>query len=125
MRDERRSKRQLIDDLEDQRQRVAELEESVARDREVERQLQHLLDSLTDGVGVVDLNGTYTLVNQTLVEMYRFGSKDEMLGSSALAFFAPEELDRAIAHMDTALRQGRNRYRYYASATTDQALIAS
>ncbi len=106
MRDERKSKRQLIDELVEQRQRVAELEQSAVRDREKKRQLQHLLDSLTDGVALVDLDARYTMVNNSLLEMQGFVSSEQMLGRSALSFIAPQDLERGMADLARTLEQG-------------------
>ena len=106
MRDERKSKRQLIGELEEQRRRVVQLEESAARDKEVRRQLQHLLDSLTDGVALVDLDARYTMVNSSLLDLQGFTSREQMLGRSALSFLAPQDLERGLADLARTLEQG-------------------
>ncbi len=69
-------------------------------------ELRKMFESVTDGISVIDLNGVITDVNQKTVEMHGFGSKDELLGKSALQLVAPCDHERVKTNMRKALKQG-------------------
>ena len=77
--------------------------------RESREQLRKMFESVTDGIAVIDLNGVITEVNQRTVEMHGFGSKDELLGKSALELVAPRDHERVAANMRKALKEGQIR----------------
>ena len=79
------------------------MEEALQQSRE---ELRKMLESVTDGIIVVDLNGVITEVNQRTVEMHGFGSKDKLLGKSALELVAPCDHERVADNMRQALKQG-------------------
>ena len=74
--------------------------------RESEEKLRRVFESVTDGIFTLDLNGAYTEVNQRMLEMHGFNSRDEMLGKSGLELVAPFDLERTMAGMKDILEQG-------------------
>jgi PAS domain S-box-containing protein len=74
--------------------------------RESKEKLGRMLESVTDGISVVGLNGTITEVNQREVELQGFSSKDELLGKSAFELVAPRDHERVAANMRKALKEG-------------------
>ena len=74
--------------------------------RESEERLQLMFESVTDGITVTDLNSVITEVNQKILEIHGVGSRDEVLGKSALEFIAPGNHERAMMNMRKTLEQG-------------------
>ena len=74
--------------------------------RQSQEALQKILESVTAGISVIDLNGVITEVNQRTVEMHGFSSKDELLGKSAFELVAPSDHKRIATNMRQALKQG-------------------
>ena len=74
--------------------------------RQSEEKLRQMFESVTDGILVTDLNGVITEVNQRVVEMHGFASRDELLGKSALELIAPRNHKKIANNMRKTLRQG-------------------
>jgi PAS domain S-box-containing protein len=113
MKDKDKTKKQLINELAELRQRIAELEASETERkrvqealRESEEKLRHLFESVTDGIFAMDLNGAYTEVNQRILEMHGLSSREEILGKSGFEFVAPRDIERTTAGMKEVLEQG-------------------
>jgi len=113
MRNADKTKEQLINELVQMRQRIAELEASETERRRAEEalrqsqeELRKMLESVTDGILVIDLNGVITEVNQRTVEMHGFASRDELLGKSAFELVAPRNHNRIATNIRKALKQG-------------------
>jgi PAS domain S-box-containing protein len=113
MKDKDKTKDQLINELAELRQRIAELEASETERkrvqealRESEEKLRHLFESVTDGIFAMDLNGAYTEFNQRILEMHGLSSKEEILGKSSFELIAPRDAERAMGGMQEALEQG-------------------
>jgi PAS domain S-box-containing protein len=113
MKDKHKAKEQLINELAELRQRIAELEASEPERkrvqealRESEEKLRHLFESVTDGIFAMDLNGAYTEVNQRILEMHGLSSREEILGKSGFELVAPRHAERAMGGMQEALEQG-------------------
>lgn len=75
--------------------------------RESLERLRQMFESVTDGISVIDLNGTIVEVNQRVVEMHGFNSKEELIGRSAFSLVAPEDHERIAANMRQAIKQGK------------------
>jgi len=110
MKDIDKTKEQLINELVEMRHRIAELKAERKRTEEILRQseeeLRKMLESVTDGILVIDLNGIITEANEKAVELHGFGSKDKLLGKSALRLVAPRDYKRIATNMRKALKQG-------------------
>lgn len=105
MKDKDKTKGQLLKELSELRKRAVELEKSETERMKAEERLQNLLNYATDGIFAMDLNGVYTQVNQRLVEMHGFSSRDQMLGRNGFEFVAPQDIKRAKAGMKNVLEQ--------------------
>jgi two-component system NtrC family sensor kinase len=75
--------------------------------RESQEQLRKMFESVTDGISVIDLDGVITEVNQRMVEIHEFGSKDELVGKNAMELVVPREYERIAANMKQAIKQGK------------------
>jgi PAS domain S-box-containing protein len=65
-----------------------------------------MVESVTDEIAVTDLSGNITEVNERVVQMFGFGSKDEVLGRSAFEFIAQRDCGRAAVNMRKTLKRG-------------------
>jgi two-component system NtrC family sensor kinase len=81
--------------------------------RESREQLRKMFESVTDGISVIDLNGVITEVNQRMVAIHGFSSKDELLGRNAFELVAPRDHERITTNMREAIKQGRIRSMEY------------
>jgi PAS domain S-box-containing protein len=84
----------------------AKIKQVVAALEESQEKLRKMFESVTDGISVVDLNGIIAEVNQRMVEMHGFKSRDELLGRNALELVAPRDHERIAANMRRAVKQG-------------------
>ena len=98
--------KQLVNELAELRQRIAELE-SLETDRkqaeealrESEERYRALFEQELDGVLVVDETGKLLLANRAAAEIGGFDSVEELLEIDLLDFVAPEERERAASIM--------------------------
>ncbi len=109
MKDEQKTKKQLINELVRLRQQIAELEESEAGSKltecevgESEEHYRVLVETIPHGVQEIDLSGTITFVNSAHCMMYGYG-EEELIGKSALDLVASdserEELSEYLASL--------------------------
>lgn len=96
MKDENKSREQLLDELRELRQRVAELEESQIACRSIKKELHHseelyrkLVETMTDGLIVRDKDGGIIYVNRSLCEMWGC-SRYELIGRRMEEFLDEE-----------------------------------
>jgi two-component system NtrC family sensor kinase len=75
--------------------------------RESREQLQKMFESVTDGISVIDLDGVITEVNQRMVEIHEFNSKEDLIGKNAMELVVPREYERIAANMKQAIKQGK------------------
>ncbi|MCJ7808565.1 MAG: PAS domain S-box protein, partial [Dehalococcoidia bacterium] len=84
-----------------------------------EQTIRNLFESVGDGLCVIDLNGIYTEVNNKLLEMQGFSSREEILGKNAFDFVVPRDIDRAIVDAQRHLEQGSIELGAYTNIRTD------
>lgn len=65
--------------------------------QESEEKLRLMFESVSEGIGVTNLNGILTEVNQKILEIHGVGSKDKILGKSFLELVAPHDRERLVA----------------------------
>ncbi|MDY6917744.1 MAG: PAS domain S-box protein [Chloroflexota bacterium] len=103
---EKKTKRQLADEVTALRSRLAELESMTAASPRTEQRLPQTLEAISDGVAVIDLRGFCIDINASLVEMLALHSRDEALGHPVSPFIAPHDLDRARAQILRVVEEG-------------------
>ena len=86
----------------EQEQERKRMEEAL---RDSEEKLRKMFESVTDGISVIDLKGIITEVNQRMVEMHGFSSKDELRGKNAFDLVAPRDHERVAADMKKTIKQ--------------------
>jgi len=102
MKDDNKTKEQLVNELREIHQRVSELELSTTE----RSQLKELIDSSTDIIGLVDTNGKLLITNKTTTN--RFGkSESELLGSIMWELFPPEITKSRKIHFDNVVLTGQ------------------
>jgi len=74
--------------------------------RESREKLQRMFESVTEGISVIDLKGIITEVNQRMVEIHGYKSKDKLVGRSAFELVAPADHEKITKNMRQALKQG-------------------
>jgi len=74
--------------------------------RNSEEMLRRIFESSTDGIAVIDLEGTITEANQRAVEMHGFSSRDRLAGRSIFDLLAPREHNRISAGLKQAMEEG-------------------
>ena len=84
-----------------------------------EQKIRNLFESVGDGLCVIDLNGIYTEVNDKLLEMQGFSSREEIMGKNAFDFVAPRDIDRARVDTQRHLEQGSIELQEYTNIRTD------
>jgi diguanylate cyclase (GGDEF)-like protein/PAS domain S-box-containing protein len=111
--DSSKSKEQLIDELKRLRQHIADLRKEI-RKSEGEADMQPesaqlyrtLLHTVPDAITVTDLEGRIIEVSQKTAELHGFDTPEELLGSNAFKFIAPEDRDRAMKNLKKTLTEG-------------------
>jgi len=100
----RRKKRDLIKEIQVKDQRIAELEEELARisgTNEASQELLHLYRAIVEGshscILVINEKGRLVYVNQQVEEILGY-SKDELIGETFQTFLAPEEVERVTSY---------------------------
>ncbi len=107
MKDEEKTKDQLINELAKLRQRIAELETAkIASKKQVEEALleseetyKTLVKTSPDAVTLTDLEGKITELSQRTLELHGFDNAEELIGRNALDIIAPEDHERATANL--------------------------
>jgi two-component system NtrC family sensor kinase len=110
MKEKQRTKRQLIDELVEMRQRLAEFEASETGRKQVENELRvsekkygELADLLPQTVFELDEGGNFTFVNLNSIEIFGHTLKESDTGWPALQMFAPEDRHRAKENFQRVL----------------------
>ncbi|MBM4462595.1 MAG: PAS domain S-box protein [Chloroflexi bacterium] len=75
-----------------------------------EERLRLMLESAMDGITVADPQGIITDVNQRVVEIHGFSTKEEILGKNTSELIAPRDRQKALAVWQEGTSQGAVRY---------------
>ncbi len=112
MGDQQKTKTQLIAELAELRQRVAELESDIGVHDQVETALsaneplvRALFESQPHPLYRIDRRGSLTFVNQVLLQRWGL-ARDQYLGRSVYDFFPPARVDEARREDDLIFRTG-------------------
>ena len=74
--------------------------------RKSEEKLRRMFEVVSDGVVVTDLNGVIVDVNDRLLEMHGFSSRDEILSRHVLELVAPFDREKTMVNDQKALEKG-------------------
>ena len=79
MRDQNKTKEQLIKELAELRQQTAELERAKETGGRSEGHLREIIDCIKDGIVILDLTGTVTTINNRVTEVAGY-TEEEIIG---------------------------------------------
>lgn len=74
--------------------------------RESEEKLRVMLESIAEGIAVIDLESRITDMNTVMLGLYGYESKEEVIGRSAFEFIPPKSQPKAMENMSRALSMG-------------------
>ena len=98
MTDEEKTKAQLIEELNELRQRVGELEVTEIKHKQAEealRRLERAMEQSIDGFAVADLNGIIQFVNPAWAKMHDY-RVEELLGKNLSIFHTEEQMQEDV-----------------------------
>lgn len=75
--------------------------------RESEERLRLTFEAASDGIAVTDLDGDLVRVNETMVHMHGYDTKEELIGRSSFELFVEKDRARAMENMKKTLEMGR------------------
>ena len=91
----RKTKKALINELDELRHRIGELQSSEAHLNALKEALSIVYDAIDSAVGgmlITDLEGRITYVNPAFLRIFDYSKKEEVLGNNAADFFASKEV---------------------------------
>jgi len=95
--------------------KVAQLEKEVTERkkaeealREIEEKLRLTFESVTEGITVTDLNGNVIDINEAVVRMHGYDSKEQVIGRSAFRLMAERDHARATENLTKTLEEGQS-----------------
>jgi len=74
--------------------------------RESEEKLRHMFQDVADAITVTDLKGYITDVNEKVLELHDYESKNDVLGKSAFELIAPSDHEEAAVKMQNIIKEG-------------------
>jgi len=86
---------------------ITERRQAEDRLRESEEKLRLMFESITDGVTVTDLKGTFVDANDAAVHMFGCKSREELIGRNGIDFVAEQDREKATKVMRRAYKKGR------------------
>jgi two-component system NtrC family sensor kinase len=96
-------KEELVAELAALRRRVAELERLETEHRRTEEKLRLIFDSIAEGITVTSLDGTIVQLNEAIIGMHGYDSKQELIGRNILELVAEIDYARAKENLKRAL----------------------
>ena len=92
MKDEEKTKAQLLEEMKELRLRIVAMEKAEALVKQTEEKYRTILDEMQDGYQEVDLAGNFTFFNESFLKIFDYSEK-EMMGTNFRIYAA----DAAIA----------------------------
>ncbi len=113
MKNNKRTKEQLIKEIGELRQQINNLKKLTNSDQQAKKMLLNpnelykaLLLTSPDAVTITDLEGRIIEVSQQTLNMHGYENPEELLGTTALDLIAPEDHERALENMKKTLTGG-------------------
>ncbi|MFC1493310.1 PAS domain-containing protein [candidate division KSB1 bacterium] len=95
MKDERKTKKQLISEINELRKKVSKLERICSKNIEISSSgVLDVLESSINGVIITGLDGTIAYSNSSFLKMFGYEHRNEVVGSPASKLFVSEEVQR-------------------------------
>ena len=82
---------------------ILKLRQAEALSRESAEKIRAIFESINDGITITDLQGNITDVNQAVLKIHGFESRDELIGQSAFALIAERDHPAAIENLQLTL----------------------
>jgi len=108
-----KTKKQLIDEVAELRQRIAELEKLETQHKQAEETLRQeqekyrtILENIQEGYYEVDLAGNFTFFNDSLCRFLGY-SKEELMGMNNRQYTDPESAKRLFQVFNQVYRTGK------------------
>ncbi len=110
MKDEKKSRADLIEELQEARKQISELGGVQARHKQTEEEicfLSYTVEQSSEGMAVVDLEGNLTYANRAWVNMHGYESSEELIGQHLSVFHNREQLENeVIPFNEKAMKKG-------------------
>ena len=94
MKDQNKTKAQLLSELAELRQRVTELETAEAERKRAEEALrikENAIASAINGMAIAEFGGSLTFVNRSFLRLWGYEDESQVLGKPAVGFWQSEE----------------------------------
>lgn len=108
MKDENKTKAQLITELKEMRQYVSELEKNQFVDKRAEKEYRYLsavVEQSTEGMAVADLEGKLIYVNNAWCKMHGYKSSEKLLGKNLAIFHTKEQLENDVMPFNQKVKE--------------------
>jgi len=122
MKDQDKTKEQLMDELQALRRRIAELEASDRKYAQAQEKLTRLsaaVNTSIDGIIITDLHANVIDVNEAVLKKHGISRKEDMIGKGSLDFVAPEDHEKVLAGVAQVAEKGYVKGVEYHIITTD------
>lgn len=113
MKDKNRAKKQLLNELTEMRQRIAELEALETERkraeealRESEEKYRTILESIEDGYFEVDIRGNFTFFNDSMCKISGY-TKDELMGMNNRQYMNQENAKKVYQTVNKVYTTGK------------------
>jgi PAS domain S-box-containing protein len=103
MKDDRKNKKELIEELEKSKQKIIALERTL---KPGESQIKIVIENMRDVIGINDLNGIFQFVTPSIKEVLGY-EIDDIIGRSSLDFIHPEDLGRIKEALNRIVDKGQ------------------
>jgi PAS domain S-box-containing protein len=112
-RDMRKTKAELVEELDDLRRQVTKLQKAVAQDKQAQEAttqkellLHALMDGVPDHIYFKDSESRFIMVNKAMAEWFELGRPEDAVGKSDFDFFSDEHAREAYEDEQDIIRTG-------------------
>lgn len=85
---------------------IEEREETEGALRESQEKLRVMLESIAEGIVVIDLDSRIADMNGVMLRLYGYAHKEDVVGRSVFEFLSPKDKNKAIDNMQKTLWEG-------------------
>ena len=87
--------------------------------RDSEERLRYMFESVAEGITITDLEGNIVMLNDAVLRMHGYESKEELIGVSAFDLIAERDRERAMESLKRTLESGNVKDLEYAFCKKD------